>query len=119
MKYKGSFQQTRLRKILEEIFDTQAEEEKKYAWLKSPKGRNLRVDIVFEKYKIAIEYHGKQHYFYPNKFHKSKVEFVYLRLCDKIKKNKLKEMGYVFLEVPYSVRLTKPAVKYFLKTASI
>ena len=39
---------------------------------------NLRLDVYCPKYKIAAEYHGRQHFFYTKRFFDSKYEFEWL-----------------------------------------
>ncbi len=38
--------------------------------------RNLEFDGYCEKFRIAFEHHGEQHYNYPNRWHKKRDEFV-------------------------------------------
>lgn len=44
-------------------------------WLKNPEtGRGLELDVYNEDLKIAIEYHGRQHYQYVKRFHKNGIQ---------------------------------------------
>jgi len=77
-----------------------------WKWLVSNKGQNLFVDIYIPEYKLCIEYQGQQHYFYPNRFHKTYEDFLDQRRRDKIKRELLKKHGYRYLAWRYSEPLT-------------
>lgn len=77
-----------------------------WKWLISDKGQNLFVDIYIPKHKLCIEYQGQQHYFYPNRFHKTYNEFLDQRRRDKIKRELLKKHGFRYLAWRYSEPLT-------------
>lgn len=75
-------------------------------WLKSPlTGRNLEIDCVNHELKIAIEYNGKQHYVWPNSFNMTEEQFKAQLQRDKFKADRLQQMGYYFIVVPYTVKL--------------
>jgi len=107
-KYKS---QDKLKKLLEQIFKRPAKEEQTFDWLLSPRGAKLRVDIYFPELKLAIEYHGKQHSYYPNAFHKTAEDFRYANMCDMWKKAQLKYHGIQLVEFSYKDKLTLDVVK--------
>lgn len=87
-------------KAAEKIFDTEFKTVRP-SWLKNPKtGRNLEIDIYSDKLGIGIEYQGYQHTKYPNKFHKTKKQFLDQLERDKFKMNKCNELG-VYLIIVY------------------
>ena len=51
------------------------EMETTWDWLVTPYGTMMYTDIYFPKYKLVVEYHGQQHFIFPNFFHKTKKEF--------------------------------------------
>lgn len=71
-------------------------------WLQSPRtGRNLELDCYNEKYGIALEYNGVQHYKFSPHFHKSKKDFYSQVHRDDWKRAKCKQKGIVLIEIPY------------------
>mgnify|MGYP001180396986 FL=1 len=67
-------------------------------WLTGPAHLNLYVDIFFPKLNLAVEYHGEQHFKYPNFFHKSKRDYLDAKHRDRIKRGLLKTYGVNFIE---------------------
>lgn len=68
----------------------------------SPKWLGLqRFDIFIEKYNIAIEYNGKQHYI-PIEFFGGELTFKNIQERDDFKKNKCKSNGCTLFELPYN-----------------
>jgi len=69
-------------------------------WLKNPKTNCLlQLDGFCEELKLAFEYQGKQHYEYPNYYHKTKKQFEAQKYRDKIKKNLCKENNVILIEI--------------------
>lgn len=69
-------------------------------WLKNPKtGKNLEIDVYSDKLGIGIEYQGYQHTEFPNKFHKTKKEFLDQVERDKFKLDKCNELGIYLILV--------------------
>lgn len=62
-----------------------------------------RFDIFIEKYNIAIEYNGKQHYM-PIKFFGGELTFKNIQERDNFKKNKCKSNGCTLFELPYNYK---------------
>lgn len=111
--------QNELTIILEEILGCRCEPEKIFDWLISPKGAHLRVDIFFEKFNLAVEYHGQQHDQFPNAFHKTAEDFRYAAMCDAWKLKALKDRGITVIEFSYKDKLSKPLVMRRLKAAGV
>lgn len=51
------------------------EMETTWDWLVTSYGTMLYADIYFPKYELVVEYHGQQHFIFPNFFHKTKKAF--------------------------------------------
>jgi len=75
-----------------------------WKWLLSDSGRNMYVDIYIPKYKLAIEYQGRQHYFFPNQFHTTYQDFEDQQKRDELKRTLLKSKGFNY----YAWHFTKP-----------
>ncbi len=73
-------------------------------FLKSPKtGRNLELDGYNEELGIAFEYNGKQHYEYPNRFHKTEDEFREQLKRDQWKLQQCDENNIYLINIPYNI----------------
>ncbi len=66
-------------------------------------GQNLELDGYNEELAIAFEYNGKQHYEYPNAFHKSEEEFKNQVRRDIFKKKICKDLGITLISIPYHI----------------
>jgi len=77
-----------------------------WKWLVSDTGHNMYVDIVVPSRKLCVEYQGQQHYFFPNRFHKTYEDFMAQRKRDDIKRNLLKKHGFLYLSWKYSEKLS-------------
>ena len=55
-----------------------------------------------EEHEIAFEYHGYQHYIFPNTFHKTEDDFMKQKLRDGIKEYYAKENNIILLIIPYT-----------------
>jgi hypothetical protein len=53
--------------------------------------------------KIAFEYHGKQHYVYPNYWHTTKDQFTTAQQRDKDKEQYCKENSIILITIPYTI----------------
>ena len=111
--------QEKLTKILEAILECRAETEKSFPWLISPRGGRLKIDIYFEKFNLAVEYHGKQHAEFPNAFHKTAEDFRYAAMCDAWKLRELRRRGVTVIEFGHTEKLTKQAVAYKLRKLGV
>ena len=66
----------------------------------------LRLDVFIsdqgDSGRLAIEYHGRQHYELVEHFHKTKKEFLAAQKRDQLKKKILEEAGVRLVEIKYS-----------------
>lgn len=99
----GWANQTDLFNRLKEKFK-QVKKEYSPDWLK-PK----RIDIFISKYKVAIEYHGFQHY-YPTEFFGGEEAFIKRQKDDEEKKVKCLNNKSSFVEWPYDVEINNKNV---------
>lgn len=73
-------------------------------FLQNPKtGSNLELDGYNEELEIAFEFNGKQHYEFPNKFHKTKEEFEEQIKRDKWKFKQCELRGVYLINIPYNI----------------
>ena len=73
-------------------------------FLRNPEtGRNLELDCYNEQLKIAVEYHGKQHYVHPNFTGQTKEQFDKQRSRDQLKLDLCDHHGVYVVTVPYTV----------------
>ena len=74
-------------------------------WLRNPEtGRGMELDLYCEPLKIAIEYHGRQHYQYVPHFHrKGPQDFEAQRRRDAYKLDICDEHGVYVITVPYYI----------------
>lgn len=70
----------------------------------------LRLDIYIPKYKIAIEYHGRQHFEYVDHFHKTKEAFEASKQRDRLKVDLCAAEGITLLVFNYDDNTTKDVV---------
>lgn len=65
---------------------------------------------------LALEYHGEQHFKFPNYFHRTKDQFDKQRRRDEIKLGLCDELGIYLITVPYTVSLSEIAkyIEYYL-----
>jgi hypothetical protein len=81
---------------------------KRCDWLANPlTGKFLELDCYNEELNLAVEYNGKQHYFYDaddkNNFYKSEEDFKKALERDAHKKRMCKENGVYLISVPYTI----------------
>ena len=74
----------------------------------------LELDCYNEELKINIEYDGKQHYEFPNKFHKTKQEFKNSQQNDRIKDQWCKDNNILQIRVSYKYD-TKEEIETYIK----
>ena len=73
-------------------------------------GNRLKLDIYCPKYKIAIEYHGRQHFYYTSRFHASKEDFIESQKRDLLKYQMCLEKGISLIVFRYDDGLTEENV---------
>jgi hypothetical protein len=67
-------------------------------WLTTKQHVNMYLDIFFPEYNLAVEYHGEQHFKFPNFFHKTKDAFKASQKRDNLKSKLLKENNIKYIE---------------------
>jgi hypothetical protein len=86
--------------------------------LKNPKtGRMLELDIYIPQYKVACEFHGRQHYEYTPRFHKNgPSDLEYQQWKDTFKMDQCDKAGIYLITVPYNVPIDKieQFIRYFI-----
>jgi len=91
------------RQVLESYFRRKFHKERP-DFLKNPEtGRNLECDMINHELKLVVEYNGAQHYHFTPYFHRTEEEFLKQQKRDQFKYEKLKELGYHLIIVPYTV----------------
>lgn len=88
---------------LEELFGVPFPSERPN-WAMGRKGRPLEYDCINHKFKLALEYHGQQHY-EPGHFRMDDDGFADQNERDRMKFEYAKENGYYLITVPYTVPL--------------
>lgn len=74
-------------------------------WLLNPKtGRKLELDGYCADLRSAFEYNGKQHYAFPNNFHKTMLDFDNLVERDAFKEKECYNYGVKLLVIPYDIK---------------
>ena len=64
--------------------------------------KRYEFDGYNKEYKIAFEYHGYQHYVYPNYFHKTKELYFAAQQRDKVKEQYCTKNGIKLIIIPYT-----------------
>lgn len=70
----------------------------------------LRLDVYCPSYKLAAEYHGRQHFYYTAKFYESKYEFIEAQKRDEKKLEMCKQQGIALVVFRYNDDLTEESV---------
>lgn len=73
-------------------------------------GDKLKLDVYCPKYQIAAEYHGRQHFFYTQRFFDTKYEFEEAIERDEKKLDWCKQNGIALVVFRYNDKLTEEAV---------
>jgi hypothetical protein len=73
-------------------------------------GERLMLDVYCPAYKIAAEYHGRQHFFFNTMFHESNRDFVEGQLRDERKLELCKEQGIAVISFRYNDNLNEDVV---------
>ena len=84
-------------------------------FLKNPEtGRNLELDLYNDELRIALEANGRQHFVYPNIFHKTREEFISQVRRDIFKVDTCDANGIYLISVPYNVPLNLEDIKKYI-----
>ena len=70
----------------------------------------LRLDIYCPTYKLAAEYHGRQHFYYTARFYESKYDFHEAQKRDIKKAEMCKQQGIALVVFRYNDHLTEQSV---------
>jgi hypothetical protein len=73
-------------------------------------GDRLKIDVYCPSYKIAAEYHGRQHFYYTSRFFESKYEFEEAQKRDIKKVQYCKDNGIALIVFRYNDSLTEDSV---------
>jgi hypothetical protein len=94
--------QNKLKIVLEDIFNVKFHENVKMPWLYNNKTKRiLELDIYREigDIKIAFEYQGYQHFTFPNRYHKTKKQFLKQQKRDKLKRELCEKNNVILIEI--------------------
>ena len=84
-------------------------------FLKNPEtGRKLELDLYNDELRIALEASGKQHFVYPNIFHKTREEFIKQVRRDIFKVDTCDANGIYLITVPYNVPANLEDIKKYI-----
>ena len=103
----GSVESSIVRGIAEEILKCSCKEEVRFDWLVNPEtSRVLPVDFYFKKYRLIIEYNGRQHYFettnWKGKCSTNKERLEKQQERDRHKYSLIQKEGFNLIVVPYN-----------------
>ena len=80
-------------------------------WAKSDKGVLLEFDIYVPKYRLLIEYNGRQHYEFVRFFHKTLTRFRKQKRRDRQKACLARANGYRLVVIKYDEPITKQYIR--------
>jgi hypothetical protein len=80
-------------------------------------GDRLRLDVYCPSYKLAAEFHGRQHFYYTERFFDSKYDFEEAQKRDVIKMQMCKDQGIALVVFRYNDLLTEESVYSRILTA--
>lgn len=103
--YKQSHGERECLRVMERYFHPRRfEVQQRLDIMRNPEtGRCLELDIYNAELAIAVEYNGRQHYFYTKKFHSSVRDFESQVRRDETKRLLCAKHGIYLIEVPYNV----------------
>jgi len=73
-------------------------------------GDKMKLDVYCPSYKIAAEYHGRQHFFDTGRFFDSKYEFIEAQKRDRLKEQWCNNNGVALVVFRYNDSLTESSV---------
>lgn len=73
-------------------------------------GERLMLDIYCPSYRLALEYHGRQHFFYSNLFHKDQQDFIDGQKRDERKVELCAQQGIILIAFRFNDTLTDDSV---------
>lgn len=93
--------------ILDELYDD-VKPEKTWDWLINDKtNRHIYVDFFIPSINTAIEFDGKQHFYYFERYHKTYEGFLNSIYRDKLKDRLLDEHGIRLIRISYKDKISK------------
>lgn len=95
------YHEAKCREILSDLYQTDFIKQRIYYDLTN-KLKFFELDGLNSNLKLAFEYHGKQHFVYPNFWHNSKQEFLEQLDRDIKKRQYCKLNGIQLIEIPYT-----------------
>jgi hypothetical protein len=90
--------------VIENILGEKAIRDRRYDWMKSPKGYPLEIDGYFPNHNLAVEFQGQHHY---KKGFLGHTNLKYQQQCDTIKRAAIKTKNIILLEIKYDEPLTE------------
>lgn len=90
--------------VIEQVLNEKAVRDRRYNWMKSPKGYSLEIDGYYPQHNLAVEFQGQHHY---KKSFLGYGDLQYQQQCDQIKREAIAAKGIIFLEVKYDEPLTE------------
>lgn len=73
-------------------------------------GDKMKLDVYCPRFKLAAEYHGRQHFYYTSRFFDSKYEFEQAQIRDEKKAAYCKENGIALVVFRYNDSISEQAV---------
>jgi len=73
-------------------------------------GNRMKLDVYCPRFKLAAEYHGRQHFYYTSRFFDSKYDFEEAQKRDDIKAQYCKDNGIALVVFRYCDSLTEKSV---------
>lgn len=94
-------------RVVRKIFPHEFKVQQRYDFMRNPEtGRCLELDISeLTVLRLAIEYNGRQHYFFTKRFHNTIEDFHAQLRRDETKRQLCAEHGLYLIEVPYNVAI--------------
>lgn len=98
--------QNKILDMIDQILNEKAIRNKRYHWMRSPKGWPLEIDGFYPQHNLAVEHQGQQHY-QKSEFLGHKDDLQYQQTCDTIKRVAIAQKGIKLLEIKYDEPLTE------------
>lgn len=105
--YKQSHGERECLRVMERVFHPRCfEVQQRLDFMRNPEtDRRLELDIYNKDLAVAVEYNGRQHYFFTKKFHQSVQDFEAQVRRDNYKRLLCARHGIYLIEVPYNVAI--------------